>query len=198
MKRWPLIPTIVVALAVATMIGLGLWQLLDRRPAKNAYLEQLARNPAKPAITFPRVSDDRLLFRRASADCVPPIALTLVGAGSFGFRILAECGNGIPVQLGTTRDPKARIAWTGGTVTGFVSHAPDGRSVIGSLFDDSPKRMMLVLDRPPLGLSANPAPDTSAVPNSHLAYAGQWFFFALSAAVIYLLALRRRPATAPM
>jgi surfeit locus 1 family protein len=30
------------------------------------------------------------------------------------------------------------------------------------------------------------------VPNNHLLYAIQWFFFALAAAVIYVLALRRR------
>jgi surfeit locus 1 family protein len=28
--------------------------------------------------------------------------------------------------------------------------------------------------------------------NNHLLYAGQWFFFALAAAVIYVLALRRK------
>ena len=43
---------------------------------------------------------------------------------------------------------------------------------------------------PPLRPSAAPGPET--ISNNHLAYAGQWFFFALAAAVIYLLALRRR------
>ena len=36
------------------------------------------------------------------------------------------------------------------------------------------------------------APDPGDLPNNHLAYAGQWFLFALAAAVIYVLALRRR------
>ena len=31
-RRIPVVPTIVVALAVAAMIALGLWQLLDRLP----------------------------------------------------------------------------------------------------------------------------------------------------------------------
>ncbi len=35
-------------------------------------------------------------------------------------------------------------------------------------------------------------PDPNDLPNNHLAYAGQWFFFALTALVIYWLALRRR------
>ena len=51
---------------------------------------------------------------------------------------------------------------------------------------------MLVAAPPPAGLAANPGPDLSAVPNNHLAYAVQWFLFAGIAAIIYLLALRRR------
>ena len=35
-------------------------------------------------------------------------------------------------------------------------------------------------------------PDPSDLPNNHLAYAGQWFFFAITAFIIYVLALRRR------
>ena len=38
-------------------------------------------------------------------------------------------------------------------------------------------------------------PDIGLVPNNHLAYAGQWFFFAAVAALIYLVALRRRLAS---
>lgn len=196
MKRLLIIPTIIVALAVATMIGLGLWQLLERRPAKLAYIAQLAGNPSKPPIAFPERPDQSLLFRRASGICAPPTRVEVKGAGSVGFRLIAQCGGepGMVVQLGVTRDPNAKVAWPGGPVAGFISNAPDGRSAIGSLIDDAPQRLMLVADPVPAGLplSPNPAPDVSAVPNPHLSYALQWFFFALSAAVIYLLALRRR------
>lgn len=205
MKRLPVIPTVIVALAVATMIGLGLWQLLERRPAKLAYIAQLAGNPSKPPIAFPRQPDQALLFRRASAMCLQPTGIEVRGAGSAGFRLIAQCrtggleGPGMVVQLGVTRDPNAKVAWSGGEVSGFISNAPDGRSAIASLFDDTPQRLMLVADPVPAGLplSPNPAPDVSAVPNPHLSYALQWFFFALSAGVIYLLAVRRyatRPA----
>jgi surfeit locus 1 family protein len=202
MKRLPLIPTIVVALAVATMIGLGLWQLLERRPVKLDYIAQLAGNPSKPPIAFPQAPDQALLFRRASAMCVQPKSIEVKGAGSAGFRLIAQCrtggleGPGMVVQLGVTRDPNAKVAWRGGEVSGFISNAPDGRSAIASLFDDTPQRLMLVADPVPAGLplSPNPAPDVSAVPNPHMSYALQWFFFALSAAVIYLLAVRRRVA----
>ena len=194
----PLLPTIIVALAVATMIGLGLWQLLDRRPKKLAYIAQLSANPSKPPVAFPRLPDDSLLFRRTRGLCVEPTGIRTQGAGSRGFRLIAECrtggaeGPGMAVQLGTTRDPNLKLDWPGGEVTGYISHAPDQRSALASLFDRTPQRMMLVGDRPPAGLTANPPPDVSAVPNPHLSYAFQWFFFALSAAVIYVLALRRR------
>nr|WP_093400606.1 SURF1 family cytochrome oxidase biogenesis protein [Sphingomonas sp. OK281] len=180
------------------MIALGLWQLLDRLPKKEAFLAQLAANPAKPPMAFPRFPDETLLFRRASGLCLQPTDIKLAGAGKSGFRAIAECktgaeGPGMVVQLGTTRDPMAKVAWAGGEVSGFISHAPDGRSLIGSLFDHTPQRLMLVADTPQAGLSPNGKPDIASVPNNHLAYAGQWFFFAAIAAIIYALALRRRP-----
>lgn len=197
-KRWPLVPTIVVALAVATMIGLGLWQLLDRRPEKLAYLEQLAGNPTKPPVAFPRVPDETLLFRRTEGLCVEPARFRVEGAGRLGFRVLAECRTrgleepGMLVQLGTTRDPNARVSWRGGGVSGHVAYAPSDTSVLGSLFDRTPKRLMLVSERPLAGLAPNAPPDPASVSNPHLSYAFQWFFFAAAAAVIYVLALRRR------
>ena len=196
-RRVPLVATILVTLAVAAMIALGFWQLLDRLPRKEAFLAQLAANPAKPAMAFPRLPDETLLFRRATGFCVQPTAIRLAGAGKAGFRAIADCrtgaeGPGMIVQLGTTRDPMARPAWAGGQVSGYITHAPDGRSLIGSLIDRTPPRLMLVADTPPAGLAPNGTPDIASVPNNHLAYAGQWFFFAAIAAIIYVLALARR------
>lgn len=197
MPRPPLTPTAIVALAVAAMLGLGFWQLLDRRPKKLAQLEQLAANPSMPEIAFPAALDERLLFRRVHALCVEPVAIRLTGAGGAGYRAIAECrtgaeGPGMLVQLGTTRDPNAKPAWRGGEVRGYLAHAPDARPMLATLFDRTPQRMMLVADTPSPGLAPNGRPDLSSVPNNHLAYAGQWFFFAIVAAVIYVLALRRR------
>lgn len=192
MKRIPLIPTVIVVAAVAMMIALGLWQLLDRAPRKEAYLAQLAANPAKAAVAFPAVADDRLLFRRTNATCIRPLGQRLVGAGAAGFRVIADCGGGLLVQLGTTPDPAFARSWPGGAISGYIGHAPDSRSLIGSLFDHRPQPLMLVVDTPPMGLGANGKPDLSSVPNNHLSYAVQWFFFAAIAATIYGLALRRR------
>ena len=192
MKRRPVLATLIVVAAVATMIALGLWQLLDRHPRKQAYLQQLQANPAKPPIPFPSAPDEALLFRRTSATCAPPVQVKLQGAGASGFRAIAACADGVTVQLGTTRDPKARVAWGGGPVTGTIANAPGGQSLIGSLFDPQPQRMLLVSATPLAGLAPNPPPSVDSVPNNHLAYAGQWFFFAGIASIIYVLALRRR------
>jgi surfeit locus 1 family protein len=198
-RRVPVLPTVVVALAVATMIALGLWQLLLRLPEKEAELRLLAANPSRPPIAFPARPDDRLLFRRSVADCRPG-ATRVAGAGKAGYRVVATCmANGAPtldVQLGTSRDPNARVDWAGGRVTGYLSHAPDAKPILASLWDRSPRHLMLVADTPPAGLARNTPPDVAGVPNNHLAYAGQWFFFAVVAALIYILALRRRAAPA--
>jgi len=192
MRRVPVFPTLVVALAVVAMIALGLWQLLDRRPAKLAFLAQLQDNPVRPPVAFPRAPDERLLYRPSTVTCAAPVAIRRSGAGAAGYRLIATCAGGEAVQLGTTRDLKAMVAWDGGTVRGYLSHAPDGRSLIGSLVDRTPAPMMLVAEPPLAGLSANQRADPEKIPNNHLAYAGQWFFFAAVAAVIYVLALRRR------
>lgn len=195
MRRVPILPTLVVGLAVAVMIALGLWQLLDRLPQKQAYLTQLAANPSRPVIAFPRQPDERLLFRRTTAECRPPVAIRRAGAGAAGFRLIATCGSAsgaIQVQLGTTHDPRREIAWAGGQVSGYIAHAPDSRSLIQSAFDHRPQAMLLVADTPAPGLMPNASPDLDAVPNNHLAYAIQWFLFAAIAAIIYVLAALRR------
>ncbi|WP_375398556.1 SURF1 family cytochrome oxidase biogenesis protein [uncultured Sphingomonas sp.] len=199
MKRFPVVATAIVALAVAAMIALGFWQLFDRRPKKLAYLRELAANPTRPPIAFPRVPvGDDLLFRRASGFCLQPVSFAVEGAGARGFRVIARCrtgieGPGFTVQLGTTRDPDAKPAWRGGRVSGIISHAPDHRSLIAGLFGKQPPaELMLVASRPAPGLAANPAPSIDAMPNNHLAYGVQWFLFAAVALIIYGLAVWRR------
>ena len=194
--KLPVVATTVVALAVAAMVALGLWQLLVRLPAKEAELAQLATNPARPIIVFPAgrnaQAQGHLLFRRATLDCRAPVTIGRSGAGGAGYRLIATCAGGELVQLGTVRDPNATTRWAGGRVTGRISHAPDPRPLIATAFDHTPKPLILIADRPAPGLTANTTPDWRIVPNNHLSYAVQWFTFAGIAAVIYLLALRRR------
>ncbi|MBS0478797.1 MAG: SURF1 family protein [Proteobacteria bacterium] len=197
-RRLPVIATILVAAAVAAMIGLGFWQL-QRRTEKLALLAVLAANPSRSVIAMPipAIGDD-LLFRRASAMCLAPVSFSTEGAGNAGYRIIAHCstgakGPGFAVQLGTTRDVDFKPVWLGGPVSGILSHAPSHEPLIARLFEKArPKPLLLVADKPAPGLAANAVPSIDSIPNNHLAYAVQWFAFAAIALVIYGLALRRR------
>lgn len=204
--RLPLVPTIVVGLAVAAMIGLGIWQL-DRKAQKEALLAQLAANFGKPTIAFPRlpVGDDNL-FRHATANCLEAVGWRKQGGrsarGRTGWRQLAECRTGaegpvLLVDMGVAFDPKFQPQWKGGPVTGTITHAPDARPLIASLFSSAPKPLMLISEAPAPGLETTAKPDLSSVPNNHLAYAVQWFLFAAVAAAIYLLALHWRQKPKP-
>jgi surfeit locus 1 family protein len=139
-----------------------------------------------------------LLFRRATAFCLRPVAFSVEGAGNAGFRVIASCatgaeGPGFQVQLGTTENAEFKATWTGGKVSGLISHAPSHVPLIAGLFGTKqPQTLLLVSDTPALGLVANKTPSIESIPNNHLAYAVQWFLFAVIALVIYAIALWRR------
>lgn len=197
----PIVATIVVALAVALMIALGVWQL-QRGAEKEALLRQVAANQSLPPTAFPNPAQgDQWLFRRAGAYCLRPIAWQIDGgrtaAGGSGWRRIARCatgaeGPGFLVQLGLSDAPQGNPTWRGGPVSGYITRAPSHTPLIARVFSHEPDMLMLVADRPLPGLTANPGPDLNSVPNNHLAYAVQWFLFAAVAAIIYAIALRRR------
>jgi len=201
MPRLPLVPTIVVGLAVAAMIALGIWQF-DRRAEKEAALRLYAANLHQPEIAFPSppVGDDKL-FRRAHAMCLEVVRWEKQGGrsadGTTGWRQVAECrtgaeGPGLLVDVGVTQDPKFQPQWQGGAVTGTITHAPDHRPMFVGLLDSRPKPLMLIADRAAPGLMPTARPELSSVPNNHLAYAVQWFLFAGVALIIYGAALWQR------
>ncbi|WP_109807767.1 SURF1 family protein [Sphingosinithalassobacter portus] len=204
MPRLPILPTLLVALAVAAMIALGIWQL-DRRDWKLGLIERYSGNLEKPEIAFPRPPvGERYLFRRAHGFCLRTTGWqTRAGHsvdGTTGYRQIAECATGgaegpvLLVDMGVTSDPKAQPQWRGGPVRGVIGAAPGSESVIGSALSgkSAPILLMLVSDTPAPGLQATQPPDPASLPNNHLAYAVQWFLFAAVAVIIYLLALRRR------
>lgn len=187
--RFPLIPTILVAAAVATMIGLGIWQL-QRKGEKEALLVQYAAAANQPAMAWPAVPlpDALPYFRKSALMCVKVIKWEAVSGknakGKAGFAHVAHCqtgggeGPGAKVAVGWSARPD-HPAWTGGAVSGVI--APDTATFIRLIANDAPK-----------GLERLAPPSTANIPNNHLAYAIQWFFFAAAAAVIYLLALRKK------
>jgi cytochrome oxidase assembly protein ShyY1 len=188
-RRWPLIPTILVAAAVATMIGLGIWQL-QRRSEKLELLERLAAAQNLPAIDWPNApfAGPPPLFRAARGHCLS-VAGFRTAAGrnrddETGFLVIAECrvgaeGPGMAVELGWSKNPAAGRDYKGGPVSGII--APDSVS-----------RMRLVSSEPGPGLVASALPSPASIPNNHLSYAIQWFLFAGFAGLIYILALKRR------
>ena len=201
--RVPLLPTFVVAAAILVMIGLGVWQL-HRRGEKEAMLALASANPTKPATSFPRMPPVPvdLLFRRSSLHCLNVVGWrTEAGRaadGSVGYRYIAQCstgaeGPGALVAAGVAKQPDLKPDWRGGQVRGWISEEPDHRSLLSRLSGDAaPLRPMLIAERAPEGLKPVAPPSVEDVPNNHLAYAVQWFFFAAVAALIYALALRRR------
>ena len=189
-RKLPLVPTIVVAMAVAVMIGLGVWQL-QRAGEKNRLLQRYAKAESLPPIAFPTlpIADDQLpLFRHATAVCLRPVGRRTVpgkgASGEPGFVHIIDCstgaeGPGMSVAVGWSKDPNAKVDWRGGPVSGII--APDNRT-----------RMRLVAASAPAGLETVAPPSLDSIPTNHRSYAIHWFLFAGIAALIYFLALRLR------
>jgi len=184
--RLPLVPTLVVLIAVGAMIGLGFWQL-DRLHRKEALLARYAAAPAMSAdVPFPlnEKAAEPVLYRHSRFDCRRVTEVTTKagqnrqgesGVGHYATCVLPE-GAPAVVVLGWSRAP-APVAWRGGEVMGTIAPGP-----------------RLVADPPLAGLQPNARPDPSDLPNNHLSYAVQWFLFAAVALVIYALAVRKRLA----
>ena len=83
------------------------------------------------------------------------------------------------VEVGWSKDPNAKVNWSGGLISGII--APDRRM-----------RMRLVAADAPPGLEPSADPSLASIPNNHRSYAVQWFGFAGLALIIYALAVRRR------
>ena len=203
MKRLPLIPTLIVALAVAAMIALGVWQL-QRATWKEALIARYIANRNRPPMAYPPLAPvaDEAMFRKARVTCLSVTGWRVTGGstltGQPGYRHIAECrtgaeGPGALIDMGLAADPQFRPKWTGGVVDGLITTEPSTTSLIGKLFSHAPPlRPLLVADVPAPGLAASAPPSTDDIPNNHRAYAVQWFVFAGLAVAIYGLAVRKR------
>lgn len=183
-RRLPFWPTLLVLAAVAIMVALGIWQL-GRAEWKGGLIARYANAQTMSSeIAWPRTEDamERALFRWSGFTCERVLGIRS-GAGTSaqgqrGWAHIARCdldgGGEAEVALGWSQQPM-QPRWSGGDVSGIIR--PGG---------------VLQLARPVAGLEPLATPDPNDLPNNHLAYAGQWFFFALTALIIYWLALRRR------
>jgi surfeit locus 1 family protein len=203
-RVWPIFATLIVVLAVVTMIALGIWQL-QRKGEKEALIALHQRNAAMSGeVAFPVLApvEDKFLFRRSSVTCLEPITASPRAGrdakGASTYQMIADCrtgaeGPGVLVSIGTHPDPARANDWKGGTVSGMIIPGPDQPSLIARLTGKAvPARAMLLADPPVAGWGASARPDPADQPNNHLAYAVQWFIFAAAAAMIYALALCKR------
>lgn len=192
--RLPLVPTLIVVAAVATMIALGVWQL-GRAQWKEQLLADYRGAAKLPPIAYPMspTSEPRPLYRWATGNCLRPVSNRAIAgqnrSGEPGYVHVVSCatgaeGPGMAVEVGWSRDPSAKWQWPGGPVTGVI--APDRDHVI-----------RLVAATPPPGLQPSATPSAESISNNHRLYAVQWFLFALIALVIYALALRQRSRAKP-
>ncbi len=188
MNRLPLIPTIIVGLAVATMIGLGIWQL-QRKADKEALLDRYTAASEQSPIAYPDIPDPELHYRRATAFCLEPVSWRAVAGRNredeTGWQHIAACrtgggeGPGMQLVAGWSESPDPPEGWQGGEVTGVITLDPEYGT-------------KLVAEGAIAGLQPVARPSPQSIPNNHLLYAIQWFFFAGIAAIIYFLAVRRR------
>jgi len=189
-RRLPVISTLVVLAAVATMIGLGIWQL-QRAKWKEGLLARYARAETLPPIAWPTEplrTDQLPLFRHATGVCLKIVGGRAAAgenrAGDPGYVHIVDCstgaeGPGMSLEVGWSQDPNAKVNWNGGPVSGIIG--PDRRT-----------RMRLVAASAPPGLQSSAPPSIRAIPNNHRSYALQWFSFAAIELIIYALAVRKR------
>ncbi len=199
--RLPIVPTIIVAAAIATMIALGIWQLrrLDEKQAMVARYTAAQAMTAVGDLPFQRKDVPGMLFRRVRADCLSVNGFQAISGrsakGQAGIAHIARCTmrndtaswpageepiTEAEINIGWSRSPVAP-QWQGGAVEGWL--APSKNAAGFKLISAVPLAA---------GLQASAAPDPADIPNNHWSYAIQWFLFAGTALVIYAVALRQR------
>lgn len=186
-RRLPLLPTLLVLIAVTIMLRLSFWQI-SRLHQKEALLARYG-NSVHQRTPVPWPADPQTaqlaLYRHSQLTCTRITGITAVSgrnaAGTPGWAHTAICtraGGTTRIVLGWSSTPDP-VSWSGGVVTGVI--APGDAT--------GPR---LVADPPLAGLRANATPDPRDIPNNHLSYAVQWFLFAIIALVIYGIAVGRR------
>ena len=192
-RRIPIIPTVVVVAAAAIMVALGVWQL-GRADEKADLIARYTAAAQKGPVSLGDDDLDRFLYRSVSYPCPDPTGWTAVagrnGAGRTGYAQQFVCRERIDwgqddvkvtpailAAVGWSPGP-GRPEWSGGRVEGVLTRAGDDYRI--------------VMTEPVSALEPLARPDPNDLPNNHLAYAGQWFFFALTALLIYAFALRKK------
>ena len=108
----PIIPTILVAFAVAAMIALGVWQI-ERAGWKQRLLATYTAAESQPPVAWPAVwpkAGQLPLFRHSTGNCLRPVASRSVAGenldGEPGFVLIVDCATGAegPGMRSNTRE----------------------------------------------------------------------------------------------
>ena len=202
-RRVPIVSTVLVLLAAGIMVALGFWQW-GRAQERDAMKRDMVQRGGLPEVAYPYAepSDAAILYRKVAARCVRVLGWQMRVGRSVddrtGWRHIATCaapvaGVRFMVDMGTSLSPGAAPRWTGGDVTGHAVREPSTLGVWDRLsFKRPSERLMVVAETPAPGLTASRQPDPGDEPNSSWSYMVQWFGFATTALVIYVLALRKR------
>lgn len=187
LRRLPVFPTLLVLVAAGVMVLLGVWQLQRLREKESLLARYRVSHTMATEVPWPANAQaaQAVLYRRSRLLCLRVADQGGVAGRNArreaGLAQYAQCtlpdGSQARVVLGWARDPAIKGDWRGGEVRGIIAPGP-----------------RLVADPALGGLEANERPDPAEIPNNHLAYAVQWFFFAATALVVYGVALRRRLA----
>ncbi len=207
-KRLPVIPTIIVALAVAMMIGFGLWQL-QRKKLNQRLLNVVTQNIDKPAIAYPKLGPVSMasLHRKSAVTCLRVSHWRedsgSDNSGKAGTRYLADCitgadGPGALISAGVAGRPNVKVNWNGGYVEGIITEEPDRQSMFAKLFGSKIVLRPMLVSAKGLGGLRTPEPPSleklRGKVQNNASYAVQWFLFAAAAALIYVLAMRKKMA----
>lgn len=197
MRRLPILPTLIVALAVAAMIALGIWQL-RRAEWKERLLAEYMAAAGMPALDLDPLLDGQsppppLAFRRVLVTCHARDAEAEPRTGrnlrdETGQVFLVPCRPGADGLAGrllvnagwAPRHDAVRRLTLDGLLAGRIGTAEEGESIVVTAATATPPL------QPGMPLSIE------AIPNNHRGYAFTWFAFAAIAIAIYVLALRGR------
>lgn len=190
-RRIPVVATLVVLAAVAIMISLGVWQLHRKTWKEGLIARYEAAEASNAEVPWPAspAEYESALYRRSRVNCAQVTGIDAIAGRSAheqpGWAHVAHCrlpqGGTADVALGWSNDP-ASPPWRGGEVTGWVASGRNGVRLVAS----PPQAGLAQLVRP------DPVELSGTTPMGHLSYAFQWFAFALTALVIYALALRKQ------
>jgi cytochrome oxidase assembly protein ShyY1 len=192
-RAFPWVPTVMVALALPILVGLGLWQI-SRMHWKDQLIAEMHAAAISPRLIIDGAIPATAAFRevKLTLDCPtqkPNYEAARNKRGESGWSTILICAGpereGVELLLGWSARPD------GWDRMGANRPAAGPREVNGTILRGHKVQWRLYAEDEPPPLQPIQPPAPQDLPNNHLSYAIQWFSFAAILAVIYGLWLRR-------